>query len=142
MPDYVHRAQYYETDQMGIIHHSNYIRWMEEARMNFLSRIGFPMEKIEAAGIVSPVVSVDCRYKRACRLNEDICIHITVKQYNDVKLVLEYEMYEKETGEQRAIGNSVHCFTDREGHIVTLKKVFPELHMTLKSNILPETTQE
>lgn len=38
MQDYEHRAQYYETDQMGIIHHSNYIRWMEEARMDFLSR--------------------------------------------------------------------------------------------------------
>ena len=135
MQDYEHRAQYYETDQMGIIHHSNYIRWMEEARMDFLSRIGFPMERIEAAGIVSPVVNVECRYRQVCRLNEDICIHINIKKYNGVKLVLEYEMYEKGTGELRAMGSSSHCFTDREGRIVSLKKTYPELHIALESNI-------
>ena len=37
-----HKAQYYETDQMGIIHHSNYIRWFEEARVGFLEEIGYP----------------------------------------------------------------------------------------------------
>lgn len=135
MQDYVHRAQYYETDQMGIIHHSNYIRWMEEARMDFLSRIGFPMERVEAAEIVSPVVSVECRYKKVCRLNEDIRIHISVEKYDGVKLELEYEMYEQETGELRAVGSSSHCFTDREGRIVTLKKAYPDLHAALNSNI-------
>lgn len=135
MQDYEHRAQYYETDQMGIIHHSNYIRWMEEARMDFLRRIGFPMEKIEAEGIVSPVVSVECRYRQVCRLNEDICIRINVKKYDGVKLVLEYEMYEKGTGELRTVGSSSHCFTDREGRIVSLKKTYPELHIALESNI-------
>lgn len=135
MQDYEHRAQYYETDQMGIIHHSNYIRWMEEARMHFLSLIGFPMEKIEAAGIVSPVVSVECKYKKVCRLNEIICIHINVKKYDGVKLVLEYEMYERGTGELRTVGGSSHCFTDREGRVVALKKAYPELHMALKANM-------
>lgn len=134
MRDYEHKAQYYESDQMGIIHHSNYIRWMEEARMDYLSLIKFPMEKIEAAGIVSPVASVDCKYKKPCRINEVICIHITVKEYNGVKLVLGYEMYEKETGEFRAEGNSVHCFTDKNGRIVILKKEWPEFDMALRGS--------
>lgn len=142
MQDYEHRAQYYETDQMGIIHHSNYIRWMEEARMDFLSRIGFPMEKIEAAGIVSPVVSVECRYRQVCKINEDICIHLHIKKYNGVKLVLEYEMYEKVTGALRTVGSSSHCFIDREGRIVSLKKIYPDLHAALKANIPQETAQE
>ncbi len=38
MNDYIHRVQYYETDQMAVVHHSNYIRWMEEARVEFLDR--------------------------------------------------------------------------------------------------------
>ncbi len=37
---YLHHAKYYETDQMGIVHHSNYIRWMEEARMDAMSQFG------------------------------------------------------------------------------------------------------
>ena len=53
--EYVHQAQYYETDQMGIIHHSNYIRWMEEARIAYMDEMNFPYKKLEAAGINSTV---------------------------------------------------------------------------------------
>lgn len=60
---YTHTVQYYETDRMGITHHSNYVRWMEEARTHFLAAIGWDYAKIEAAGIISPVVSVNCRYQ-------------------------------------------------------------------------------
>ncbi len=132
---YEHKAQYYETDQMGIIHHSNYIRWMEEARMNYLSSIGFPMERIEASGIVSPVVSVDCRYKQVCRLNEVICIHITVKEYNGIKLVLGYEMKEKVSGELRTVASSEHCFTSKDGKLVSVKKAYPELDKALRKTV-------
>lgn len=132
---YTHKAQYYETDQMGIIHHSNYIRWMEEARMNYLSSIGFPMERIEAQGIVSPVVSVNCKYKKVCRLNEMIDIHIKVKEYNGIKLVLAYEMYEQTSGELRTTAASEHCFTTKEGMLVNVKKVFPKLDTALRETI-------
>lgn len=62
MNKYQHKVQYYETDKMGIVHHSNYIRWMEEARIDFLSQIGWAFEKIEESGIASPVIAVDCKY--------------------------------------------------------------------------------
>lgn len=131
MQDYEHQAKYYETDQMGIIHHSNYIRWMEEARMEYLNQIGFPMEKIEAAGVVSPVVSVDCEYKKSCFLNEIICIKVIVQEYKGIKLKLQYQMYEKKTGVLRATGSSVHCFCNRNGQLIMLKKTMPELHQAL-----------
>ena len=60
---YVHVAQYYETDQMKIIHHSNYIRWFEEARVDFLDQIGANYANLEANGIVSPVLTVEAQYK-------------------------------------------------------------------------------
>lgn len=44
---YTHKAQYYETDQMGIVHHSNYIRWFEEARVDFFEKIGCSYKDIE-----------------------------------------------------------------------------------------------
>ena len=132
---YTHKAQYYETDQMGIIHHSNYIRWMEEARMNYLGSVGFPMERIEAEGIVSPVVSVQCKYKKVCRLNELIDIHIKVKEYNGINLVLEYEMHEQTSGELRTVASSEHCFTNKTGMLVNVKKVLPELDAALRSTL-------
>lgn len=42
---YLHNAKYYETDQMGIIHHSNYIRWFEEARIDYMNQIGLTYKK-------------------------------------------------------------------------------------------------
>ena len=45
---YEHHAKYYETDQMGIIHHSNYIKWMEEARMDLMEQIGLSYKEMEA----------------------------------------------------------------------------------------------
>ena len=59
---YQHLAKYYETDQMGIIHHSNYIRWFEEARIDFMNQIGLTYKTMEKEGIISPVLEVNCKY--------------------------------------------------------------------------------
>ena len=61
---YFRRAQYHETDQMGIIHHSNYIKWMEEARIDFMKEMGFGYGEVEKRGIVSPVAEVSTTYKK------------------------------------------------------------------------------
>ena len=55
---YIHKVQYYETDQMGIVHHSNYIRWFEEARIDLLEQLGIGYDMIEKEGIISPVIGV------------------------------------------------------------------------------------
>lgn len=65
MQKYRHIVQYYETDKMGITHHSNYIRWMEEARIDFLRQIGWDYAKLESIGIISPVIAVNCKYKKS-----------------------------------------------------------------------------
>lgn len=52
--DYEHHAQYYETDQMGCVHHSNYIRWMEEARVSLMEQMGCGYKAMEASGVMSP----------------------------------------------------------------------------------------
>ena len=63
---YRHTVQYYETDKMGIAHHSNYIRWMEEARVDLLAGIGWSYDRLESLGVVSPVTAVECRYRHSC----------------------------------------------------------------------------
>ena len=59
MKPYIHKVNYYETDKMGITHHSNYVRFMEEARVDFLDQLGWSFDKLEAKGVVSPVLSLD-----------------------------------------------------------------------------------
>ena len=61
---YYRKAQYHETDQMGIIHHSNYVKWMEEARIGYMSRMGFSYKKVEELGVISPVVEISVAYRK------------------------------------------------------------------------------
>ena len=61
--EYLRKINYYETDKMGITHHSNYIRFMEEARIHFLDQIGCGYDKWEKSGIISPVIGIECEYK-------------------------------------------------------------------------------
>ena len=63
MKPYLHCVKYYECDRMGITHHSNYVRFMEEARIDWMDQLGYGFERMEAEGVVSPVLSVALQYK-------------------------------------------------------------------------------
>ena len=77
MNPYVRAVHYYATDMMGLTHHSNYIRYMEEARIDFMEQLGFPYRKMEQDGIVSPVTSVSCRYRRSSTFGDTLSISVT-----------------------------------------------------------------
>ena len=125
---YEHKVQYYETDQMGIVHHSNYIRWFEEARTGIFEDIGFGYSEMEKAGILSPVLEVSAQYRTMAKYSDVVCIEMKLKAYNGIKMVFEYVIRDKETGEVRCTGESRHCFLAREGNLLSLKKAWPEAH--------------
>lgn len=131
MQTYIHKVQYYETDRMGITHHSNYIRWMEEARMNFLTQIGWGYEKMEEAGIISPVIAVDCKYKHSTTFADEVSIEVKIKDFNGIKLVLEYTM--KKTADDSLVltGTSEHCFLDKNSRPIRFKREYPDLYEVL-----------
>lgn len=129
MEPYKHVVQYYETDKMGITHHSNYIKWMEEARIDFLKQIGWGFEKLEEAGIVSPVLEVACKYKNSTTFADEVFINVSIKEFKGVKLILSYEM--KKNEKVVAIGESSHCFLDKNGCPIRLAKEFPKFYETL-----------
>ena len=86
-------VRYYETDQMGIVHHSNYIRYFECGRTALLKDCGLPMEKIEEAGVMLPVVSVECHYKYPARLGDTLRIVSIMDEMPRAKLVIKSEIY-------------------------------------------------
>lgn len=131
MKSYLHKVQYYETDKMGITHHSNYIRWMEEARIDFLSQIGISYAKLESEGIISPVLAVDCRYKRSTTFSDTISIDVKVKEFKGVRLVLEYTMKNAADDSLVLTGTTEHCFLNMESRPVNMKKEFPEIFQKL-----------
>lgn len=131
---YEHKAQYYETDQMGIAHHSNYIRWMEEARIDFLNQIGWDYKTLEENGIISPVTAVDCKYRVSTRFYDVITIAVTVAEFKGIKLKLQYKMMR---GEQLVCeAASEHCFLDRDGKIINIRRSHPEFYEALNACLL------
>ncbi len=125
---YKRQAQYYETDKMGIIHHSNYIRWFEEARVNFLEFLGLSYQTIEANGIIVPVLEVSCQYKNMLHFGDWVRIDLFIEKYTGTRLDLRYEIYD--TNETlMTTGTSKHCFLAQENQrLISLKKSRPEFH--------------
>ena len=132
MKQYTHKVKYYETDKMGVTHHSNYIRWMEEARIDFLEQIGFGYDKLEDDGIISPVIGLECEYKTPTTFADEISIAVSVKEFKGVKLIIEYVMKNIKTNDIVLIGISKHCFINNESKPIILKKEFPEFDEKLK----------
>ena len=120
----LHRVKYYETDKMGIVHHSNYIRWMEEARMDFLNRLG--------CGVTSPVVSLSCRYLASTTFDDEIAVRVFLESYTGVRLSFGYVMTHSGTGTKVLTASSSHCLLNAAGRPVSVKKYFPALDIELK----------
>lgn len=131
VPPYYHQAKYYETDQMAIVHHSNYIRWFEEARLYYLDQIGLGYDKIEAAGIYSPVLGVTCQYKSAVRFNETVSIRTILRFFDGIKMKFEYEILDSVTNKLRAVGASEHCFVTKDFKPSSLKRDYKEMYEIL-----------
>lgn len=124
---YRHTVQYYETDKMGIAHHSNYVRWMEEARVDLLAKIGWDYERLESLGVFSPVTAVECRYKHSCTFADAVDIAITTESFSGVRLRLRYAM----TGADGTLlceAASEHVFLDAAGKPIRMNKRYPELY--------------
>lgn len=126
MKAYKHTVQYYETDQMGIAHHSNYVRWMEEARVDYLAQLGWSLKTLEAMGAVSPVTSLDAKYKRNTAFQDVVSIWVTLTEFSGVRIKLRYVM-KNEAGEDVFVGHSEHCFFGPAGAYPAAEKGFPRL---------------
>jgi len=134
---YLRPVHYYETDQMSIVHHSNYIRWFEEARLDYLSQVGLNYRDLERSGVIIPVVDVSCKYLISARYGDILEITPILTQYSGVRLGFRYEVRIKATGELAAAGTSTHCFLDEHRRPISLKRKMPDLHHLFESLIEP-----
>ena len=128
MHTYQHEVKYYECDRMGITHHSNYVRIMEEARVDYLDQLGYGFDKIEEEGVVSPVISIQCDYKSPTTFKDIIDVKVTISQFTEVKFEFSYEM--RTSGKVVCLGKSMHCFSEN-GRIVAISKRLPGLYKAI-----------
>lgn len=125
---YRRKTNYYETDRMGVIHHSNYIRYFEEARTALMERLGFSYVQMEKGGVMSPVLDMHCEYRGAVRFGDTVDIAVTVTEYNGFRMRCAYRVTDVLTGELRTTGESGHCFLTAEGRPARLYRTMPEAH--------------
>ena len=126
---YRHEVKYYECDRMGITHHSNYIRFMEEARVDWMDQMGYGFDRMEAEGVVSPVVAVDCRYRHTSTFKDILKIEVRVAETTPLKISFSYTM--TCGGKTICTATSTHCFLEN-GRPVSLEKRFPELYQRIQ----------
>lgn len=123
---------------MGIVHHSNYIRWFEEARLNLMEQLGISYKELEDRNILIPVVDVSCKYLVSARYGDTVSIHPVLTQYSGVKLSFRYEVRNAQTQELLATGTSAHCFLNDARRPISLKRYDSHLHEVFLTLVEPE----
>ncbi|MBQ9888538.1 MAG: acyl-CoA thioesterase [Bacteroidales bacterium] len=106
-------VRYYETDLMGVVHHSNYIRYFECARNIMMEEMGYPVEQLAADGFFTPVISVACKYHRPAVMGDTVRAVATIENAPLAKLYVKQAVY-NQNDELLADGQVVVAFTDKE----------------------------
>lgn len=133
MFEFRREVNYYETDMMQIVHHSNYFRYFEEARIAYLSHIGYPYDKLESEGIISPVVSISCDYIKPLTFGDSFIIKIELVTCTATKFIVNYGIYKDSI--LTTSGTSKHCYINNDGKIISIKKVNNAFYQTLLENM-------
>lgn len=125
---YNRKPFYYETDKMGIVHHSNYVRWFEEARLDLLEQAGFSYKDMEDLGVLIPVLEVNVEYLNFIKYDEEVSIFVKVTNFTGVRLEMAYEVYRNSDNTLCAKGTSQHTFVDVNMKVLRLKRDFQQIY--------------
>lgn len=117
------RVRYHETDQMGVVHHSNYFRYFEVARMEHLRKMGFPYKDLEDSGVYLMIMDAQCKFRAPARFDEVLAIRTRIQKFTRFRIFHHYEINRK-NGEIVATGNTVLGSIAKEGVPVPLPETF------------------
>ena len=134
--EYEREINYYETDKMGVVHHSNYIRYLEEARCKWMKQLGISMEVLETMGYTIPTLEVNCEYKNHITSGDTILIKTRITEYNGVRMTVSYEVIDTKTNKEVIKAWTKHCFTNSELRPVNMKKSNVKIHETFENLLI------
>ncbi len=126
-------VRYAETDQMGIVHHSNYPIWFEAARTDFIKKMGISYSDIEARGFLLPLIELKCRYKGTARYEDEIVIKTSIKEMSPVRITFYYELFKSGSSEVITSGETMHVWTNKDLKPVNIKKHAPDIYLLMSS---------
>lgn len=132
---YKRRVNYYETDKMGIVHHTNYIRFFEEARIDFMRQVNCSCTELEAQGALIPVVDAYARYYKSLEFDDEFEVYVKLKNFNGAKFEFSYEICFANTKDKAVTGHTSHCFFNSNRKPFSIKRKFPEIYARMLSLI-------
>ena len=120
-----HHVNFYDTDAMAVVHHSNYIRWFEIGRVEYLRSIGITLGELMDDGFVFPITDVRAKYVSPGKFDDVVLIETTPTALTKAKMAFDYRIIRKADGEVMVTGHSQNVFTSREkGHITRLPEKY------------------
>ncbi|QUH24699.1 acyl-CoA thioesterase [Serpentinicella alkaliphila] len=127
--------RYNETDQMGVIYHSNYFVWYEVGRTDFLEKFSMSYRDMEEMGVMLPVIEVNCKYKVSAKYADKLIIKTAIENLTPVRIKFNY-IIERETDNVLiSEGFTEHVFSSTlNGKPINLKKKYPDLFNLLEKS--------
>ena len=119
------RVYYYDTDKMGVVYHSNYLKWMEIARTEYFRDI-LPYKNIENMGFILPVKSLNIEYIDSAKYDDEIEVFVKIEEINNIKIKFYYEMYDSNKV-LKAKAQTVNVFVDKSGKLKRISKEMLEI---------------
>ena len=129
------RVPYADTDRMGVVYHTNYIKYFEVGRTEYLREIGCPYSRLEDEGIWLPVASVYCEYKSPAVYDDLLTVNTWVKDFKGATIVMAYEITRKETNELIVKGETKHPVTNDRLKPIRLRNVNPRVYNMIKETM-------
>ncbi|EDU37656.1 acyl-CoA thioesterase [Clostridium sporogenes] len=121
-------VRYVETDQMGVVHHSNYYPWFEIGRTEFTKATGMKYTDIENIGVMMPLTESYCKYMKPAKYEDEIIIETSIEKLTPVKIIFSYKIIKKENNELLAKGSTTQAFVDKNNfRVINLKQCNEEL---------------
>ncbi len=114
------KVRFVETDMMGVVHHANYLHWLEMGRVEYLRACGVTLGELMDNGIVFPITDVALKYKNSCTFDDEVEIQTIMCGLNKAKMEFIYKIIRLRDGAVAVEGRTRNVFTDREGHIIRL----------------------
>jgi acyl-CoA thioester hydrolase len=119
------RVRYAETDQMGVVYHSNHLIWFEVGRVELMRQMGFSYRDLEREeGRFIAVAEVKCRYRAPVFYDEEVAVRTWLKTVRESVIVFQYELARVENGTLLAEGETTHIVTDSKMKVTTLPEQY------------------
>ncbi len=120
-------VRYAETDMMGIVHHSRYYPWFEQARTDFVKKIGYSYSELEKMGFLLPLTETQCKYLYGLKYEDEVLIKCRLDKLTVARMEFVYEVYRLPDMTKMSEGRTKHGIVDKELRPINAKKTFPEI---------------